>query len=104
MPMLEHPFGTFWLALVASAILGWPMLTLMRKVKGHASISKWTPEHAGKVGTPSMGGIAPILALLAVTCYLYNAQHETRYLSLIIGIIGFGLIGFVDDFLIPRYA
>jgi phospho-N-acetylmuramoyl-pentapeptide-transferase len=104
--MLDHPFGTFWIAFAISAILGWPMLLLMRVVKGHAAISQYTPEHAGKVGTPSMGGIAPIMALLVVLFYLLlssPAAETTRVLiAMIIGIAGFATIGLMDDFVIPR--
>ena len=104
--MLDHPFGTFWIAFAISAILGWPMLLLMRKVKGHASISQYTPEHAGKAGTPSMGGIAPIVALLAVLFYLLlsspAAESKRMLIALIIGIAGFATIGLMDDFVIPR--
>jgi phospho-N-acetylmuramoyl-pentapeptide-transferase len=104
--MLDHPFGTFWIAFAISAILGWPMLLLMRKVKGHASISQYTPEHAGKTGTPSMGGIAPIVALLAVlfTLLLPSPAPESKrmLIALIIGIAGFATIGLMDDFVIPR--
>lgn len=104
--MIDHPFGTFWLALAISAVLGWPMLLLMRVVKGHASISKWTPEHAGKVGTPSMGGIAPIIAITAVLFSLMltplNDDFKNLMIALIIGISGFFVLGMADDFLIPR--
>ena len=102
--MIDHPFGTFWLALAISAILGWPMLILMRKVKGHASISQYTPEHAGKTGTPSMGGIAPAIAIVAVLLWLSVSypRSDGVYLAMLIGIAGYGALGLADDFLIPR--
>jgi phospho-N-acetylmuramoyl-pentapeptide-transferase len=78
------------------------MLLLMRKIKGHASISKWTPEHAGKVGTPSMGGIAPLIALLGVTAWAYSISRNPIMPALMIGMAGFGLIGFIDDYWIPK--
>ncbi|MDQ2986344.1 MAG: hypothetical protein M3R13_06430 [Armatimonadota bacterium] len=116
--MINAPFGPFWMALLISALLGWPMLLVLRRLRAHASISQYTPEHAGKAGTPSMGGIAPLLAMI-VTVWLVsitsNAYLETvevgpdfhwpieQFRAILIGLFGFGLLGFVDDFLIPRF-
>jgi phospho-N-acetylmuramoyl-pentapeptide-transferase len=76
----------------------------MRRLKADAIISQYTPEHAGKAGTPSMGGIAPLLGVLA-TCVIslsFWGRGSASSLSIIVGLIGFGLLGFVDDFVIPR--
>lgn len=102
--MTEHPFGTFWVALAISGALGWPMLLLMRKVKGHASISQYTPEHAGKAGTPSMGGIAPIIAIISIVLWLIisTVQADGVLVAMLIGLLGYAALGFADDFLIPR--
>jgi phospho-N-acetylmuramoyl-pentapeptide-transferase len=75
----------------------------MRRLKAHAAISQYTPEHAGKVGTPSMGGIAPVLAILSVAVWLDAGSPKwSNYDPIIIGLVGFGILGFFDDFLIPR--
>ena len=76
----------------------------MRRLKADAIISQYTPEHAGKAGTPSMGGIAPLFGVLAtcVISLLFWERGSTSNLSIIVGLIGFGLLGFVDDFVIPR--
>jgi len=113
--IVSFPFGPFWLALLISALLGWPMLLIMRRAKAHASISQYTPEHAGKAGTPSMGGIAPIFAVLVTVWLVRNSSYNygdvpadfhwpaEQFNAILIGLAGFGLLGFVDDFLIPRF-
>lgn len=95
-------FSAFWIALGVSAALGWPLLILMRRLKAHAAISQYTPEHAGKTGTPSMGGIAPLIGVLAVTAINFSSDRSSQTWAMIVALVGFGLLGFVDDFLIPR--
>lgn len=91
------------------------MLLLLRRMKAHASISQYTPEHAGKTGTPSMGGIAPLLAMIVTVWLVLNSANDyaevgpdfhwpaEQFIAILIGLFGFGLLGFVDDFLIPRF-
>jgi len=113
--IISFPFGPFWSAFLISALLGWPMLLLLRRVKAHASISQYTPEHASKAGTPSMGGIAPVLAMIVTIWLVRNSSYNygevgpdfhwpaEQFNAILIGLFGFGLLGFVDDFLIPRF-
>lgn len=92
---------SFWPAFVVSAILAWPMLALMRRIKADALISQYTPEHAGKAGTPSMGGIAPILGMLVGLAW-HRPDEQAWWAAAFVAIIGYALIGFADDFLVPR--
>ena len=64
------------------------------------------PEsHLKKQGTPTMGGIIIILAITIVTIFAYfyyTKQGDTEMANNILPIlfltVGFGLIGFIDDF------
>jgi len=90
------------------------MLILLRRMKAHASISQYTPEHAGKSGTPSMGGIAPLIAVIVTVFWLLGSSGaygevgpdfhwpSEQFSAILVGLIGFGLLGFVDDFLVPK--
>lgn len=54
--------------------------------------------HKAKAGTPTMGGILIISALSAATLLWANLANRYVWLSLLI-IVGYGLIGFIDDYL-----
>lgn len=52
--------------------------------------------HLVKQGTPTMGGIVIAITLIIATLILYNSNKEI--LPLVLATIGFGVVGFVDDF------
>ncbi|MDW7668509.1 MAG: phospho-N-acetylmuramoyl-pentapeptide-transferase, partial [Bacillota bacterium] len=54
-------------------------------------------SHINKTGTPTMGGIGIILAIV-ISISIY-ANIDLNYLFFLISILGFGLIGFIDDFI-----
>lgn len=58
-------------------------------------------SHKVKGGTPTMGGIVFILASV-ITVYILNFSYFTNpYINLItFAFVGFGLVGFIDDYLI----
>ena len=53
--------------------------------------------HLKKEGTPTMGGVV-ILIAIAVTCLFYMKDYP-EILPILFVTIGFGLIGFLDDFI-----
>ncbi len=54
-------------------------------------------SHINKSGTPTMGGIGIILAIcISISFY---AKIDLNYLFFLISLLGFGLIGFIDDFI-----
>ena len=58
-------------------------------------------SHKSKGGTPTMGGVVFILASV-ITIYVLNFSYFTNpYINLItFAFVGFGLVGFIDDYLI----
>lgn len=54
-------------------------------------------EHLKKMGTPTMGGLAFIFS--AAIFSLMYAHMDERILALILVIVGFGAIGFIDDYI-----
>lgn len=80
-------------------------IPLLKKQKIAQSIREDGPKkHLKKHGTPTMGGI--IFGLFIIICYLLalfiTNQKIFTYQNLLItiSIIGYGLIGFIDDYLI----
>lgn len=82
---------------VISIIVSLIILPILKKFKVGQIEREYGPRsHLIKQGTPTMGGIILAITLLIMTVILYNTNKEILPLSLII--IGFGIIGFVDDF------
>ena len=85
-------------ALVLSFVLGpWVVRKLRARQAGGETIRADTPErHRAKAGTPTMGGILILVAVLAST--LLWANLKNRYVWMIVLITaGLGLIGLLDD-------
>ena len=95
-----------WLALIVSfvltLVLGRFVLAELRKLKAGQEIRKEGPSwHAGKAGTPTMGGIMFILgAGITVLVLGWNRMLEGEFSHLYVYLFAliFGLIGFVDDY------
>lgn len=72
-------------------------ISFMAKRNGGQCIREEGPKsHLTKSGTPTMGGLAIILAVL-VTCGATNIRN-TDMLIILAAFLGFGLLGFLDDF------
>ncbi len=54
-------------------------------------------SHRTKVGTPTMGGIVIIIAVLISTLFLADLSNSYIWIALYV-IVSFGLIGFIDDY------
>ena len=93
------------LSFVASVILSLIIVPILRKLKvGQIERQEGPQSHLKKQGTPTMGGIIMILVLIAVGIFVFMDyrvdQPETAQPILpLIGVaVGFGFIGFIDDF------
>ena len=100
-------------AFMISAILGKVLIPFLRKLKFGQTILEIGPDwHKKKQGTPTMGGIMFIIAIIVSTVIFYmvrifTAQGENRVPSveqskIIIGLVMalcYGIIGFVDDYI-----
>jgi phospho-N-acetylmuramoyl-pentapeptide-transferase len=85
-------------ALVISFILGpWLINRLRQMQHGGSSVREDTPErHRAKAGTPTMGGIGILVAILLSTLLWANLRNRYVWM-LILATAGLGLIGFRDD-------
>ena len=57
-------FLVFLIGLACAIILGFPILKLCRKLKLGQTILHYVDKHAGKRGTPTMGGLIFIFAAI----------------------------------------
>lgn len=85
-------------AFFTSLILTACLKPLLKRLKAGQYILGYVKEHKGKSGTPTMGGLAFITAIIAVAIIFYGFGNKTLNLTLIIT-GGFMLVGFLDDFL-----
>ena len=74
------------------------LIPFLKKLKFGQQVRDDGPQaHLKKAGTPTMGGIAFILAI-AVTCLFWIPSYP-RILPVMLMTLGFGLIGFADDYI-----
>ena len=85
-------------AFALSAIAAPLVLPLLRKLKFGQEIREEGPSwHNSKSGTPTMGGIIFIFAvILSCTVMLY---HSFKGIMLLYLSVSFGVIGFIDDYI-----
>ena len=92
--------GAFFTALVFGFIFGKPLINLLRRrqKKGQPIRDDGPESHLlTKQGTPTMGGLLILSALLVST--LLWARLDNPYIWMILFVtVGFGLVGFADDY------
>jgi phospho-N-acetylmuramoyl-pentapeptide-transferase len=89
----------FATSLVFGFIFGRPLIDLLRRKQGKGQpIRDDGPQsHHSKVGTPTMGGLLILSALLFST--LLWARLDNQYVWIVLLVtLAFGLIGFADDY------
>ena len=85
-------------AFIVSAVSGRFLIPFLRKVKaGQTERDDGPKSHLGKTGTPNMGGLMIMLGLAAGS--LIMAGRCPEVIPVLILTVGFGLVGFIDDYL-----
>lgn len=91
--------GAFFTALLFGFIFGQPLINVLRRKQGKGQpIREDGPEgHFSKAGTPTMGGLLIVGAL--VTSTLLWARWDNGFVWLVLFVtLAYGLIGFADDY------
>lgn len=94
------------ISFAVSVILGLITIPILRKLKvGQIERDDGPSSHLKKQGTPTMGGIIIIITMIiiviAASIYLTSTKQvevAKKLIPLLILTIGFGLIGFIDDY------
>lgn len=93
------------LSFVISVIFAVIIIPILRKLKvGQIERDDGPQSHLKKQGTPTMGGIIIAITLLIVSVILYfeyfksDPEMAKKMIPLVFVALGFGLVGFVDDF------
>ena len=104
---MESEIKVVLFAFLFSIFLGIIIIPMLRKLKvGQIERDDGPQSHLKKQGTPTMGGIIMILTILIVTTGLFIRIHggsektvAERLIPLAFISVGFGIVGFVDDFI-----
>ena len=93
------------LSFVATVILSLIIVPILRKLKvGQIERAEGPQSHLKKQGTPTMGGIIMIIVIIVLGVFFYwdynkdQPEVALKLLPLVGVAVGFGLIGFLDDF------
>ncbi|TGD43612.1 phospho-N-acetylmuramoyl-pentapeptide-transferase [Pseudotabrizicola sediminis] len=91
--------GAFLTALIFGFMFGQPLINILRRKqgKGQPIRDDGPASHFAKAGTPTMGGLLILSALLFST--LLWARLDNPYVWIVLLVtLAFGLIGFADDY------
>ncbi|MFR5765972.1 MAG: phospho-N-acetylmuramoyl-pentapeptide-transferase [Clostridia bacterium] len=103
---MQYQIKILLLSFAITVISSFIIIPILRKLKvGQMERAEGPESHLGKQGTPTMGGIIMILVIMLLTsfmCYDYIKDEQAEVAQNIIPIaglaVGFGLVGFIDDF------
>lgn len=94
---MENIYLITIISIFLSMGLGKIFIPMLKKKKIGQNIREVGPQsHMSKAGTPTMGGIIFIITALIMSLIILPKNVETAIL--IISMLGFGAIGFIDDF------
>lgn len=85
------------LAFAITAVLGPIMIPFLRRLKIGNTEREELESHQKKNGTPTMGGIMILIAIVATS--LIYVKDYPKIIPILFVTVGFGIIGFLDDYL-----
>ncbi len=93
------------LSFVMSIIFGLIVIPILKRLKvGQIEREDGPESHLSKQGTPTMGGIIMAIAMVVCSIFLFfqykasDPSIATKMVPLVFVSLGFGIVGFVDDF------
>lgn len=91
-------FGGLLLSMILAVIIGKIYIPILRRNKVGQNIREDGPKsHYAKAGTPTMGGVIFIVAILLTAFATGNTDRWS--VIVMVGMILFGAIGFIDDYM-----
>ena len=93
---------TLIVSFLLTVILAPIVIPYLRRMKFGQSIREEGPQsHQVKAGTPTMGGLIFLTSIIISTLALsfYFDKLTTQTIVLLVILVGFGVIGFLDDFI-----
>jgi len=86
-------------AFLLTLIMGQLLIPLLKRLKFGQNVREEGPKsHLSKAETPTMGGIIFLLPLVAAALFFSDGSRDF-VLAAVLSTLGFGLIGFIDDYI-----
>ena len=105
--MLKTITLTILIGIIFSFMIALILIPIFHKIGANQRLSEYLKdEHKNKIHTPTMGGLIFIIPPLVITTLLLIFNKINFSYNLLIVMLTFllyGLIGFIDDFLIIKY-
>ncbi|MBQ8429209.1 MAG: phospho-N-acetylmuramoyl-pentapeptide-transferase [Clostridia bacterium] len=95
--MGKYIYITF-VAFLLSWVLCKGLIPILKRLKAGQNILVYVKEHEGKSGTPTMGGIAFILAAIITALCFVRKSDRTFVICIVIG-LSYMIVGLLDDYL-----
>ncbi|MGO9613188.1 MAG: phospho-N-acetylmuramoyl-pentapeptide-transferase [Dissulfurispiraceae bacterium] len=86
-------------ALIVTFVIARPLIRWLKKISMTQQIRDDGPQtHQSKTGTPTMGGIIMVISI-SISLLMWGNFRNVYVWVMLISLIGFAAIGFVDDYL-----
>ena len=104
--LLTKSFLVLLMGFILSVVTGVVLIPILRKLKTNQTLSVYLERsHSRKIGTPTIGGlifIIPTLLLALSLVFLGKMRLSYNFIIVLFTFVSYGLIGFVDDYLIIK--
>ena len=98
--MSERLIMAAGLALIITLVLGPFLIPVLRILKFGQTVRDDGPKrHLQKAGTPTMGGIIFLVGIIVSSLFCAEQPTSLEMVTLVGITLGFGVIGFIDDFI-----
>ncbi len=94
---MKNPLS-FLVAFALCFVLIKLLLPLLKRAKAGQEILQYVQEHKQKGGTPTMGGISFIVAIVVCGCIFCDLSQRPVAVALAV-FVAYGIVGFLDDFI-----
>ncbi len=95
---MNRIFTAILISFITAVVVSPIIIFLARKLKARQNIYEYVDMHKSKQGTPTMGGVGILIALIIGSVCCFTKQNHLACVTLIITLC-FGILGFLDDFL-----
>lgn len=88
------------ISFAVSVILCPIVIPMLKRLKFGQYIREEGPKsHQSKSGTPTMGGMIILASVIITSLIFIFVQHNTKIVPILFVTVGFGLVGFADDYI-----